>query len=66
MAETPETKVEGPNLCDEDPEAEMLGEGHSLHNAYLLRLAKEGFGVIKRGDFVVAHTREDLRRILRD
>ena len=50
---------------DGDADGETLGEGHPLFKAYLLRLVEEGDHAIERSDFVVANTREELRRILR-
>jgi hypothetical protein len=49
-----------------DADEEMHVEGHPLYEAYIRMLAEEGKRAIKRGDFVVAETREELRRILRE
>ncbi|WP_149536745.1 hypothetical protein [Siccirubricoccus phaeus] len=66
MTEGPDTQDEGPEDPDENAEDEMSADGRALLDAYLLRLAEEGARDIERGDFVVARTPEELRRILWD
>ncbi|MBL6080818.1 hypothetical protein JMJ56_22645 [Belnapia sp. T18] len=66
MAEKPETEDERPEQQGRDADGEMLGVGHSLSEAYLRRLVEDGDRTIERSDFVVASTREEMRRILRE
>jgi hypothetical protein len=66
MTERPETRDEAPEDPDEDAEGEMSADERACLDAYLLRLAEEGARDSERGDFVVARTREELRRILWD
>ena len=65
MAEKLETEDEGPGSLYTGTDGEMLGERHPLYEAYLRRLIEEGDRAIERGDFVVAETREELRRLIR-